>query len=501
MVGPPASLCLSEEQTYVSKGTLSKSLGESTEDSSLTEKEMSVLEAIKKSGDQGDGKDTAIASSTGESQMLLMEVSVMHGTLPLDTSVGTYAKKEELFVVHTSSEEEQFPTLFYIKVEELSSQTPTEDHESYIKTFIEDEESLAHNPGKKEELLSQTYTGTAEFLVLTPACKEELSQTHIEIKEFSSQVHIEKEGYPVQAHLKKAKLPAQTCIMEELPTHTQIETMKEEVPAQTVIDNRELFAQPQTGHLHEAECLFQTWIEEEGSPVEKVEFPVQTHAEETSQNHTNEHEKDLEEVKLPVKVAGSDLVVKAVAQLSEENKSTKEVHRVISEHADGNEFVYEEGQESLAPLNQKECIGPDEKHTSTDCERQTPTKKSLSFCEDVKSFSYKPRENLKMNIYESFSSPMSKQEQARLDESQLTAAVQLVSPCEEDRNAKVLQEVEVENVAGYENSIPLLSKTIEDEKSEIEYGQKDEHKVEVVPQEVPKMEQEVNTVSSTALQT
>lgn len=433
------SLGLSEEQTSVSGGINSKSVSESTEDSSLTEKEMSVLDVIKKSGDQSDGKDTAMASSTGEAQA---EVSVMQGTHAMDTSpvLSDGTKKGEL--CSSGVRTTQFPAPIHVKVEEFPSQTPTEDEQfPIIKTCIKEEDYLARTPGMNEELSAQTFTDTDEVLILTPPCEDEFDQTRVETEESSFQVHIEKNGYPVQTHLIEAKLPAPTCIVEELPSQTQIEkiefpiptcikekvclsekeglplqiltvteeglvltlTMKEE-PAQTAIQNRELFAQSQTVmevfssqvRLHEAKRPAQTHAEEDVFPVEKDEFPVQTHAEETScQKHTNEHE-SKEEIKLPVKEAERDLVVG-------ENRS-------LTEHADGKESAFEEGLES-----------------------------------------------------------------------------------------GVLQQVEEENPAGHENSTAILSNTVEEEKFESEYGQKNEYKEEAVLQEVMEMKQEVNTVSSTLL--
>ncbi|MCJ8745111.1 hypothetical protein PDJAM_G00126650 [Pangasius djambal] len=569
-VAPPGPPCLCEEKTSVTGGIHSKTVRESTDDSSHTEKEMSVLDTIEVSGDQGNSNDTAMASSTGEAQVLMVEPSLKPGTLALDTvtllSAGIYTEKEELLVqthieekvlpFHTSSEMEQFPALIHIEVEEFPAQTPTEDQEFSIKTDIEEEESLAQTPGKKKGLPAQTHTDPEEFLVLTLAVKEELfAQTHVENEEFSYQAHIEKDEFPVQTYLEEAKLPAQTftgdeeptaqrCIEEqELPAQTQNEktefpirthieeeesfaqipnkkeglsaqtpteteeflvltsAMKEELPAQTGIVNKELSAQVHTEndgfsaqiHLDEAKRPAQTCIEEEESSVEKEEFLAQTHAEEISaQNHIIEYEsKDVEDIELPVKKAEGELVVdEAVAQLSED-KIPEEVYREINEHAEEEKFALEEresaSQESVAPVIEEEYICPDEKDKSAGCESRTPTKKSVSFCEDVENFSHEPKENLRINLYASASSPISMQGQAKPDDSQLTASVQLASHCEEGHVAEqVLQEeVDEKNTAGYENSIPsetLHCETKEEEKFDSGYGQKDE--VEEVLQEV-----------------
>lgn len=556
-VGPPAPLCLSEEQTSVSGGIHSKSVSESTEDFSNTEKEMSVLDTIEdmieESEDQGDGKDTAIVSSTGETQVLMVEASLKQGTLALDTvpvlSSGIYTEKEELpaqtnieeklFPVHMSSEVVQFPALIYIAVEEFPAQTPTEDQEFSIKTHNEEEETLAQTPGKKKGPPSQTHTDTEEFLVVTLAGKEELlAQTHIEKEEFSSQVQIQKDGFPVQTHLKEAKLPAQICTGdEELPAQPQYEKIafpiqalikeeeplsqtpdKEGLPAKTPTETEEFLvltsaiteelpaqlsaqthtekdAFPSQIYLDEAKRPAQTRIGEEEFSVEKEEVPVEELI------HTNEDENnDVEKIELQVKEAEGDLVVdSAVVQLSEEDKIPKEVHGEMNEHAKEREFACEESQnanlESVSPAIEEEYICPDEKDESAGCESRTPTKKSMSFCEDIESFSHEPRESLRFTIYASASSPISKQGQAKPDGSQMSAALQLVSPCEEGHMA---QEVEEKHAAGYENSIPSETLRCEKAKFYSEYGQKDENNVEEVLQEVTKMKWEVNTVSATA---
>ncbi|KAB5535758.1 hypothetical protein PHYPO_G00121640 [Pangasianodon hypophthalmus] len=585
-VGPPGPPCLCEEKTSVSGGIHSKTVRESTEDSSHTEKEMSVLDTIEVSGDQGDSNDTAMASSTGEVQVLMVELSLKQGTLALDTvpllSAGIDTEKEELLVqphieekvlpVHTPSEMEQLPALIHIEIEEFPAQTPTEDQEFSIKTHIEEEEYLAQTPGKKKG--HQIHTDPEEILVLTLAGKEELLvQTHVENEKFSYQAHIEKDEFPVQTHLEEAKLPAQTCTGDEEPTaqrcteeqelpaqiqnektefriQTHIEeeesfaqipdkkeglsaqtpteteeflvltsAMKEELPAQTGIVNKELSAQIHTEndgfsaqiHLGEAKRPAQTCIEEEEFSVEKEEFLVQTYAGEVSaQNHIfiGYESKDVEDIELPAKEAEGDLVVdEAVAQLSED-KIPEEVYREINEHAEEKEFALEESQsasqESVAPVIEEEYICPDEKDKSAGCESHTPTKKSVSICEDVENFSDEPKENLRINLYASASSPISMQGKAKPDESKLTASVQLVLPCEEGHIAEqVLQEeVDEKNTAGYENSIlseTLHCETKEEEKFDSGYGQKDEIEVEEVLQEVTKTKQEENTVSATAL--
>lgn len=179
-VDPPAPLCLSEEQASVSGGVHSKSVSEDS-DSSLTENEVSVLDTIEESADQGNSEDTTIVSSTGEAQVLMVEESLKQlasGTVPV-LSAQSYTEKEELpaqtcieekvFPVHMSSDVEQFPALIYIEVEEFPAQTPTEELEVSIKNHIEEEVSLAQIPGKKEGLLAQTNTEMEEF-VSDPSC-------------------------------------------------------------------------------------------------------------------------------------------------------------------------------------------------------------------------------------------------------------------------------------------------------------------------------------------
>lgn len=553
-VGPPTPLCLSKEQASVSGGVHSRSVGESTEDSSLIEKEMPVLDVIEDSGDQGDSKDIAMASSTGEAQVLMVEESVQQGTLPLDTvpvlSTGTCTEKEELpaqmqieekvFLAHMASEVEDFPALINIEVKEFPVQTPTEDQEFSFKTRIE-VMSLAQTTNEKEELPAQIHTDTEGFLVLTPAGKEELlAQTCIENKEFSSREHLQNDGFPVQTHLKKAKLPPQICIEEEeLPAQTQSEKIEFPIPTHikeeeylsqapdkmdrlpartpteteeflaltsTAVENKDHSAQSHTEkngfsaqiHLIEAKCRVQNCIEEEEFSVEQEEFPVQTYAEEMSaQKYTNYLEnKDVEVIEFPVTEAEGDLVGdEAFPQLSEDDKIPEEMHREINADAKVKEYIFEKSQpasqESVAPINE-ECISPDEKDKSTGCERCTPSKKSVSFCEDAKCLHHKPRQNSKIYIYESASSPISKQEWVKTDEGLLSVAVHLMLPCEEDH---ILQE-EVEE----KNIETLLCETKEEEKyNGSEYGQKDESEVEEVLQEVTKMKQEVNTVSATAL--
>lgn len=493
-VGPPAPLCLSEEQTLVSGGIHSKSVSESTENTSLTEKEMSVLDTFEDSGDQGDRKDTAMASSTGAAQVIMVEGSVKQGTLVLGTvpvlSARAYTEKEELpaqtrieeniFPVHISSEVKQFPALIHIEVEEFPAQKPTKDHEFSIKSHFEEEEALGQTPGKKEELPAQTNTEEKVFLV-------QMSVGH-----FPDLIRIEEKETLSQTSDKKEGLPAET------PTETQeflvlTIAMKEELPTQTATEIKDLSAQTHNEiHLGEAGLSAQTLIEEEEFSVEKEEFPSQMYTEDASaQNHNNEHEnEDIEEIELPVKEAEGDLVVEeAVAQLSEEDIKERKAH------AEEKEFALEEGQRasqaSVAPLVEEE-YSPDEEDKSAGCENQTLTKKPVSFSDDVESFSHEPRENLRINIYASASSAISHQ-------SYLTAAVQLASPCEEGHVAEqdLQDEVEKINAAGYANSIHVWTQhweTKEEEKSE--YGQKDEREVEEVLREERK--QEVNTVSATA---
>lgn len=120
------SLCLSERQTSISEGKHLKS---------LTEKEMSVLDMNEESGDEGDGKDAAMASSTGDAQVHMEGASTEQGTFTLDTVPGLCAERKEIlahieereFSVHMPSDVEQFPALRHIEVEECPAQTPTEE--------------------------------------------------------------------------------------------------------------------------------------------------------------------------------------------------------------------------------------------------------------------------------------------------------------------------------------------------------------------------------------
>ncbi|KAK3534838.1 hypothetical protein QTP86_026667 [Hemibagrus guttatus] len=191
-------------QTSISGGIHSKAVSESTEKSSLTEKEMSVLDTNEESGDQGGDKDAAMASSAGEPQVLMEGASAE-------------------------------------QVEEFPAQTPTEDQEFYIKTHIEEEESLAQIPGKNERPLAQTHTDPEQFLVLNLAKEKLLAQTHIE-NEFHSLAFIEQNGFSVQTYQKEAKLLAQTCIEEE-ELSSQTQNKKIEIHIQTHIKKEEFLAQ------------------------------------------------------------------------------------------------------------------------------------------------------------------------------------------------------------------------------------------------------------------
>ncbi|XP_046732349.1 band 4.1-like protein 3b isoform X3 [Silurus meridionalis] len=518
--GPPAPPCLSDKRTLVSGGIHSKSVSESTETSSCNDKEMSVLHTVEESEDWGDNKDTAMASSTGEAQELIVEASF--NTLALDTvpvfSTGTCTEKEELpdqtlfgekvFTVHIFNEVEQIPALIHIKEGEFPAQTQTEDQEFSINTHIVEEESPAQMFDYKEDLPAQTHTDTEEFLVLTLNCTEGLlAQSCFESEEFSSaqkdgsSVHVSQEKkdllnrtpnpFPIQIHTEEDDSLAQTPDkMEALPVQTpsKIEeflilssAMEDSLP-KIAPENIELSTQTHTEKnrfLDEADCSAPIHIEEVEFCHEK-EFPVQTHVEEVSiPNHTNVHEiKDNKDVDL--------VVVEDVAQILEKMHSKLNVEGKESAH----KASPSSSQEFMAPVTEDESNCLDEKIQSTGCDGCTP-KKSVSFWEDVENVSQNPRENIRPNVNTSASSPICEQEQAKPDESQQTAAVQIVSTCEEVHNAEQVlkEEVEERNTEGYENSIPLDSSHCVTS----EYRQEDEREAEEVLQEIKLMKREVNT--------
>ncbi|KAI5616507.1 erythrocyte membrane protein band 4.1-like 3b, partial [Silurus asotus] len=518
--GPPAPPCLSDERTSVFEGIHSKSVSESTETSSCNDKEMSVLRTVEESGDWGDSKDTAMASSTGEAQELIVEASF--NTLALDTvpvfSTGTCTEKEELpdqtligekvFTVHIFNEVEQIPALIHIKEGEFPAQTQTEDQEFSINTHIVKEESPAQMFDYKEDLPAQTHTDTEEFLVLTLNCNEGLlAQSRFESEEFSSSqkdgssVYVSQEkkdllnqtpySFPIQTHTEEDDSLAQTPDkMEAFPVQTpsKIEeflvlssAMEDSLP-KIAPESIELSTRTRTEKnrfLDEADCSAPIHIEEVEFCHER-EFPVQTHVEKVSiPDHTNMHEsKDNKDVDL--------VVVEDVAQILEKMHSKLNVEGKESAH----KASPSSSQECMAPVTEDEsnCLG--EKVQSTGCDGCTP-KKSVSFWEDVENVSQNPRENIRPNINTSASSPICEQEQAKPDESQQTAAVQIVSTCEEVHNAEQVLKEEVEeiNAECYGYSIPSDSSHC----ATSEYRQEDEGEVEEVLQEIKLMKREVNT--------
>lgn len=523
-VSPQAPPCSPAEQTFVSESVQSKSVNRSTEDSSFTEKRMSVLDAVQKSGDQGVGKDTAMASSTGKAQVLIVKVPVKEAALMLYTvpvlsavtctekvelSAQTHVK-ENVFSRHESSKLEQFPALVHTHVEECPVQRLTENNEPSIKTHIEEENLPPQTPGKKEGLPAWTHIDTEDILVLTLAAKAELlAQSCITNEELSSHAHVEKDAFPVQTHVNEAKLPAQTCKEEEFPVQNQNEKIelslrtplekqgslsqnpdkREEPSAQTHNEKDGLSAQMNSD---EAEPLAQTCVEGKEFSVKKEDFP--SFQKRFAQTHTNQHEGNhLEETDgcLSVTQGEGDWVEDgAVAQPSEEDRILKGVRREINEHAKGKEFSLDESQkaslESVAPVVEEQN-GPDEKPGSVRCKSRAPSKKSVSFSEDVENFVYEPRENSSIPIHAFASSPVCKQELAK-------------------PGGRVLQEEE-KIAAGYENSPSLKTshcETKEEEKSESAHGQKDDGIVKQVlnsrVKQVTKMKRKVNTASAPALQ-